>query len=230
MTKEIVSVKHTDFITQSVSGGKRDETCVEWAAGYWCLGASPCWYAQWKRTAHVKCRWITEASLSPNPFSHARISESLICHIAHLLVFIHIDMYPQLFSSIFLLHFFSFFPYASCSESAVALIVMGRVAHLASPGREVPCPASSSSSTTAPHHFFPFLKSWVDRDLTLAFVGASWKNKTDTKPKQWGEVCLSSLSCAGVRNAPAQGLLSTKLQHSIYQLSINHSQIWLPLT
>lgn len=52
------SVKHTGFITQPVSGGRRDESLAlsERAAGYGCLEEPLRWYVQENRAADVSCR------------------------------------------------------------------------------------------------------------------------------------------------------------------------------
>lgn len=162
-----------------------------------------------KRTAHVKCRWITEASLLlKNPFfpmleSLNRLSVTL--PIFFLFFFFSISL--QLFSSgLFRL------PRVSCRSYHR---VMCWVTHLASPGMEVPCPAS----TTIPNIFFNGA-DWIEIFRWPSLVPPE-KNQTDAGPKQWGEVCLSSPGRAGVPHGPAHGPLSTKLHHSIYQLSIN---------
>lgn len=160
---------------------------------------------------------MNNRSLSPSQktlFFPSYISELSICHIAHILFLFFPPISLQLFSS-GLFHF-SVFPYASCSESAVSLIAEWCA------GSHIWHPLAGKSPAQPP-----------PPSPTLFFNGADWieifrwpsfvpPEKTKLMQDQNNEGrSVFHLIWAGVPHGPAHGPLSTKLHHSIYQLSIN---------
>lgn len=155
---------------------------------------------------HVNFRWITGA-----PFL-SLYSLSLSCLFIILPVFsLHIFI-------IFCTYHFFFLPVPTgCinasshmlqAESQLSLLSQNDwPGHTSgNPWQEVHCPASS---TTHP---------FIELTGSGPFVGfyTSWKNKANTEPKHWWEVCLSSRSWAEVTHALVQGLFSATMQNSIY--------------
>lgn len=160
---------------------------------------------------------MNNRSLSPSQkplFSPSYISELSICHIAHILFLFS----PPYLYNCFLLDF-SIFPssHMLLAQSQLSVLsqsdVLGHTSGIPWQGSPLP------SLHHHPQHFFFNGADWIEIFRWPSFVPPE-KTKLMQDQNNEGR-SVFHLIWAGVPHGPAHGPLSTKLHHSIYQLSIN---------